>query len=83
MMVPEFMRFYNYTTTQALDELAKTFFSLVNSMYRLQAKESLEAIVNTSTAMSGGGEADKVISELKKQEKGVSGIVDEVRIIKP
>lgn len=82
MMVPEFMRFYNYTTTQALDELAKTFFSLVNSMYRLQAKESLEDIVNTSAAMSGGSDADTVISELKKQHKGISGIVEEVRTIK-
>lgn len=82
-MIPEFMRFYGYTATDTLQELARTFFSLVNSMYRLQAKESLEAIVNTSTAMSGGSEADKVISELKKQEKGVSGIVEEVRNIKP
>lgn len=81
-MIPEFMRFYQYTTSDVLDEVAKTFFALVNAMYRIQAKESLESIQNASVAFSGGSEADNVISGLKKQHRGISGIVEEVRNIK-
>lgn len=79
MIVPKFMRFYGYTASQALSERAQTFFALVNSMYRVQAEDSIRDIVNTSAAMNGHQET---IAELRKQERGVAGIVREVRGIK-
>lgn len=81
MMIPEFMRFYSYTASQVLDELAIVFFTLLNSMYRLQAKETMMGILEVSTGMSGK-ESSSVINELKKQERGIAGIVNEVRVIK-
>jgi hypothetical protein len=81
MMIPEFMRFYSYSVANAMDEFAVTFFSLINCMYRLQAKETMNDVVAVSTAMAGK-EASSVMDELKKQERGLAGIVDEVRVIK-
>lgn len=81
MMIPEFIRFYGYTAQEALSEYAVTFFSLVNSMYRLQAREMLRDITTTSTAMSGK-ESSSTINELKKQERGLHGIVQEVRTVR-
>lgn len=82
MMIPEFIRFYSYTVSQALDEYAVTFFSLINSMYRLQAQEQLSSIMTVSAGMAGGKEASGTISALEKQAKGLHGIVQEVRNIK-
>lgn len=79
MLVPEFMQFYSYTASQVLDEYARTFLSLVNAMYRLKAKESLSSIANTATATHGG---DGYVNELKKQERGIHGILEEVKVIK-
>lgn len=78
-MIPEFIRFYSYTASQVLEEYAVRFFSLVNSMYQLKATESLQSVSNISTGMNGNKE---YISALQKQEKGIAGIVEEVRIIK-
>jgi hypothetical protein len=81
MMIPEFMRFYGYTAKQTLGEYAITFFSLVNSMYRLQAREQLRQIVAVSAGMNGK-ESQSTISEIEKQEKGLHGIVQEIRNVK-
>lgn len=81
MMIPEFIRFYGYTTQQVLGEYAVTFFSLINSMYRLKAKEALMDITTISSGMAGK-EGQSVINELKKQERGLHGIVEEVRTVK-
>lgn len=81
-MFPQYIRFYGYTAEQALNELAKTFFALVNAMYRLEAQEAIKEIRNTSVAYTGGSEGDKIVSELNKQAKGIHGIVQEVRNIK-
>jgi hypothetical protein len=82
MIIPEFMRFYGVTAEKALSDYAVRFFSLANSMYRLQAREDLMLITVMSSALSGGSEAQTVIDELKKKEKGLHGILEEVRIIK-
>lgn len=80
MMLPEFMRFYSYTASEALEEYAVRFFSLVNSMYRIKARESLDGVMQVSTGMNGN---KQYIDALQKQEKGISGIVEEVRMLKP
>ena len=80
MMVPEYMRFYGQDASQALGEYAKRFFSLINSMYRLQAKEALTSVTVISAAVSGDN--NNVISDLQKQERGIHGIVQEARSIK-
>lgn len=75
MIVPEFIRFYGYTVKQALNEYAKTFYSLVNSMYQIQASETI-MLAYASNAN------EELITGLRKQEKGISGIVQEVKIAK-
>jgi len=81
MMIPEFMRFYSYTLTQALDEYAVAFFSLINSMYLLMAREQIRDIVSVSTGMAGK-DGQSTVDELKKQERGLHGVVEEVRTVK-
>lgn len=80
MVVPQFLRFYSgYTNSKAMGEYAKTFFSLVNSMFRLQAEESLTRIVDASAAVNGG---EGVIDKYKQASQGISGMVREAKIIK-
>lgn len=78
MMIPEYMRFYSNTTEQVLGLYAVTFFSLANAMYRLQARETMRGVLTVSTGMSGK-DGSPVIDDLKKQEKGIHGILQEVR----
>lgn len=75
MLIPEFIRFYGYTLTQVLDEFAVTFFSLANDMYRIQATE----IINNATAFNMN---DEVLAQVRKQQRGLSGLVEEVKIAK-
>lgn len=81
MMIPEFMRFYRYSLTDTLNEYAVSFFSLINSMYRLQAREQIRAIISVSAGMAGK-DGQSTVDELKKQEKGLHGVVQEVRTVK-
>lgn len=81
MMIPEFLRFYHYTVSQTLNEYAIVFFTLVNSMYQIQAKETLNGILAVGAGMSGK-EASSIIDDLKRQARGLSGIVNEVRQVK-
>lgn len=75
MHIAEFIRFYNYTIEQALNEYAKTFYSLLNDMYRIQATETLNMVyANNAT--------EELINKLQKQEAGISGIVKEVKIVR-
>ena len=75
MMIPEFIRFYGYTLNDVLNEYAKTFLSLCNDMYRLQATE----IIHMATAVNIN---DAIVDDLKKQQRGIAGIASEVRIAK-
>jgi hypothetical protein len=80
MIIPQFLRFYQgYTGETVMREYAVRFFSLVNAMYRIQAEESLKLIESIATAINGG---DDVIAGLRKQARGIHGIVQEVRTIK-
>lgn len=78
-MFAEFIRFYNYTAEQALAEYGKRFFSLVNSMYRIKAKEDLREIVNVAAGMSGNKE---IVTQLQKQEGGNQAILEQVKVAK-
>mgnify|MGYP003348809686 FL=1 len=64
MMYAEFLSYYNYTAEQALDELAKRFFALCSSMYRLKGKSSLEQLVIASTINSDGKHARTLADEI-------------------
>lgn len=79
-MIPEFMRFYNYTASDVLDEYARTFFSLVNSMLEISAKELLNNIMVIKTAESKDG--SKIIEQLYKQQRGLGAIIKEVKVVK-
>lgn len=80
MMIPEFMRFYSYTASETLNEAARTFFGLINQMYRIQAQEALTSINTTGAGMAGAKDAAPVIDGYKKQAKGLHGIVEEVKV---
>ena len=79
MMIPNYMRFYSYTVAQALDEFAITFFSLVNSMYRIQANETLDGALRVSVGMAGK-DAASTQKELQKQSRGLHGVLEEVHV---
>lgn len=72
------MRFYGYTLADTMNEYARSFFSLVNSMYRLQAEEQIRNIEVEAVA-NGSNEA---FEGIKKKSKGLHGIIQEVRIVK-
>lgn len=78
MMIPEYMRFYGQSPNQVLSEYAITFFALCDSMYRIQAKEILNEILAVSSGMNGD-ESKSVVDDLRKQSRGMRGIVDEVK----
>lgn len=80
-MIPEFIRFYGYTRRQTLAEYAVAFFSMVNSMYRLKASETLDGIVQVGTGMAGD-QGRSTIDDLKRQSKGIHGLLEEVKVIK-
>jgi len=75
MMIPEFIRFYGYTLQDVLNEYAVTFFSLSNDMYRIQASE----MIQTATAINVN---DEIMTDLRKQQRGIAGIVEEVKTAK-
>lgn len=83
MILPRFLHFYpGYTAQSALDEYVITFFSLVNAMFRLEARYAMDRIVENSVPHADKGYGTKVMDELKKQAKGLHGILQEVRTIK-
>lgn len=81
MIVPQFIRFYGYTLAQTLDEYAVSFFSLVNSMYRIRAKENLDGALQVSLGMSGK-DGKETLNKLEKESQGLHGILQEVRNVK-
>lgn len=81
MIVPQFIRFYGYTLAQTLDEYAVSFFSLVNSMYRIQARENIDGALRVSLGMSGK-EGQNTLHKLEKEAEGLHGILKEVRNVK-
>lgn len=82
MIVPSFIRFYHYTLTQAMSEYAVSFFSMVNSMYRIQSEEMLQGISVASYPHLEKNAARDLLDELRKAARGLHGIVQEVRSIK-
>lgn len=82
MIYAEFIRFYGYTAEEALQEYAKRFFALANSMYRVSAGERLKELSIVNAGVNGGKGADSLVSDLKKQLKGNEGVLNEVRNIK-
>lgn len=81
MIVPQFMRFYHYSLADTLDEFAVAFFSLVNSMYRIRARENLDGALQVSLGMSGK-EGRETLNKLEKESQGLHGILKEVRNVK-
>lgn len=72
------MRFYGYTKEQTLNEYARSFFGLINSMYRLKGEESL-SLIQVHSALNGSEDA---LDNIKKESKGIHGILKEARIAK-
>ena len=80
MIVPQFLRFYQgYTAESVLSEYAIRFFALLNSMFRLEAEEKISTAVLVSAGVNGN---DEVIENLKKQSRGLHGILNEVKTAK-
>lgn len=81
MIVPQFIRFYGYSLTEVMNEFAVSFFSLVNSMYRIQATERLEGILEVATGMSGKESRD-VITKLEEQSEGANKYIEQAKTLK-
>jgi hypothetical protein len=81
MMIPEYVRFYGGSVSDCLNEYARTFFSMVGAMNRIKADEMLTDITSVGAGMSGK-DASGLVDQLKQQSKGLSGIVEEVRLVK-
>jgi hypothetical protein len=81
MIVPQFMRFYHYSLADTLDEFAVSFFSLVNSMFRIKARENIDGALRVSLGMSGK-EGRSTLKKLEKESQGLHGILQEVRNVK-
>jgi hypothetical protein len=80
-MIPEYIRFYGGTPASVLHEYARTYFAMLNQMYSLKAKELLDLLYMTNTATSSTN-PDSYVDGLKKQSRGIGGIVNEIRNIK-
>jgi hypothetical protein len=81
-MFVDFLNFYNYTADQALNELAKRFFSLCAGMYKVKARENLTQLTNLSNGMNGGKEAKKLADVYMTEYEGNDRILREVRNVK-
>lgn len=81
MIVPQFIRFYGYNLADTFNEYAVSFFSLVNSMYRLQASERLNGILEVATGMAGK-DGKATVSKLEEQAEGMNKYLREVRNLK-
>jgi len=81
-MFAVYLHHYGYTATQVLDEYAKTFFALCAQMYRVQATKNLELLAVTNSAFNGGKEADKLVSQLKKQASGTDKLLNEAKTLR-
>lgn len=83
MIVPEFLRFYpGYTAASVLNEYAVRFFALTNSMYRIQAIETINHVQAIVIGNAEPKDRSNAIDKLEKSSKGIHGIVEEVRTIK-
>ena len=81
MIVPQFIRFYSYTLNETMNEFAVSFFSLVNSMYRVQASERLDGILEVATVMAGKESRD-VITKLEEQSEGANKYIEQAKTLK-
>lgn len=79
-MIPQFARFYGYTITDILNEYTIVFFSLVNTMFEINAKEMLNGI--TVQGAVNGKNGQSIITSLEKQAKGLGAIIEEVKVAK-
>ncbi len=76
MTVPEFLRFYSgYTASSLMQEYLRTFYALVNEMFRLRALEIIDMAMASNPNK-------QTMDSLQKQAKGLSGIVKEVKLVK-
>lgn len=81
MIVPQFIRFYSYTLNETMNEFAVSFFSLVNSMYRVQASERLDGILEVATGMAGK-EARETLNKLDEQAQGANKYIEQAKTLK-
>lgn len=83
MIIPQFLRFYGgYTVDTVLSEYGKRFFSLVNSMFRIQSVEIINNATAVSIAMAESKDKSEALHKLDKNAQGIHGILQEVRVVK-
>lgn len=81
-MIAPFVRYYNYTLEQVLNETARAFFALTNEMYKMTASDRLSAIEDTAVATNGGEHAERHIDSLKRQTEGVDKLIREAKTLR-
>ena len=83
MLVPRFLRFYGgYTASTVMDEMARTFFGLVNQMFRIEAQERLYRITDFSVAQTSDKAAEKVFNDLKEQYDGPDKYIEQAKLLR-
>ena len=83
MIIGEFINYYPaYTVESVLNMYAITFFSMLGAMYRLKGSNNHEIAYRTAVAMSGGDSLSSYMEQAKKQEKGLKGLLEEVRMVR-
>lgn len=82
-MIGEFIHYYPaYTVESVLGMYARTFFSMLEAMYRLKGQDNQQGAYRMAVAFSGGDGLSKYLEESKRQLKGTKGLLNEVRIVR-
>lgn len=82
-MIGEFIHYYHaYTVESVLTMYAKTFFSMLSTMYRLKGQDNQQNAYRTAVAFAGGDTFSKYIEENTRQAKGTKGLLEEVRLVR-
>lgn len=83
MLIPRFLRFYSgYTASSVMDEMARTFFGLVNQMFRIEAQERLYRITDLTVAQTNDKAAEKVFKDLKEQYDGPDKYIRQAKLLR-
>lgn len=77
-MIPQYIRFYGSSKQSTLNEYARVFFALCNSMYKIKATEILDKAKSQSIA--NGNES--LLNSVLEQQKGQDAIVEQVKVVK-
>jgi len=81
-MFAEYVWYYKQSPDVVLNEPAKRFFSMCNSMYKLRANDDIRKMIIVGASFAGGNEAKTVYNSLERESQGNDQLLKEIEIIK-